>query len=98
MKKTLKKVNFFKNQFFVIILCVTTLLLKHNENQIIENNHQTIDNCDTLICYVNKKHNPSGAKLAMNYAKRKDLEIINLYDEKDDPTYCITEEDYYYNF
>lgn len=38
-----------------------------------------IDNCDTLICYVNKKHNPSGAKLAMNYAKRKSLKIINIY-------------------
>ena len=38
-----------------------------------------IDNYDTLIRYVNKKHNPSGAKLAMNYAKRKGLRIINLY-------------------
>lgn len=34
----------------------------------------------------------------MNYAKRKGLEIINLYDEKDEPTYVITKEekeDYY---
>lgn len=53
----------------------------HYKRQIIESNHQMIDNCDTLICYVNKKHNPSGAKLAMNYAKRKGLEIINLYIE-----------------
>jgi hypothetical protein len=52
-----------------------------------------IDNCDTLICYVNKKHNPSGAKTTMNYAKRKGLEIINLYDEKDDPTYGMTKEE-----
>ena len=29
-----------------------------------------IDNYDTLIYYVNKKHNPSGAKLAMDYAKK----------------------------
>ena len=28
----------------------------------------------------------------MNYAKRKGLEIINLYDEKDDPTYGMKEE------
>lgn len=70
----------------------------HYKRQIIESNHQMIDNCDTLICYVNKKHNPSGAKLAMNYVKRKGLKIINLYDEKDDPTYGITKEekeDYY---
>ena len=26
----------------------------------------------------------------MNYAKRKGLEIINLYDEKNDPTYGMT--------
>ena len=26
----------------------------------------------------------------MNYAKRKGLEIINLYDEKDEPTYVMT--------
>ena len=34
----------------------------------------------------------------MNYAKRKGLEIINLYDEKDEPTYVMTKEekeDYY---
>lgn len=29
----------------------------------------------------------------MNYAKRKGLEIINLYDEKDDPTYGMTKEE-----
>lgn len=70
----------------------------HYKRQIIESNHQMIDNCDTLICYVNTKQNPSGAKLAMNYAKRKGLEIINLYDEKDNPTYGMTKEekeDYY---
>lgn len=34
----------------------------------------------------------------MNNAKRKGLEIINLYDEKDEPTYSMTKEkkeDYY---
>ena len=70
----------------------------HFKKQITESNHQMIDDCDTLICYVNKKHNPSGAKLAMNYAKRKGLEIINIFDEKDDPTYGMTKEekeDYY---
>ena len=65
----------------------------HFKKQITESNHQMIDNCDTLICYVNKKHNPSGAKHAMNYAKRKGLKIINLYDEKDEPTYGMTKEE-----
>ena len=63
------------------------------KRQITESNRKMIDICDTLICYVNKKHNHSGAKLAMNYAKRKGLKIINLYDEKDDPTYGMTEEE-----
>lgn len=53
---------------------------EHYKRRIIASNRQMIDTCDTLICYVNKKHNPSGAKLAMNYAKRKGLKIINLCD------------------
>jgi hypothetical protein len=53
-----------------------------------------IDTCDTLICYVNKKRSPSGAKTAMNYAKRKGLKIINLYHEEDEPTYSMTKEEY----
>ena len=64
----------------------------HFKKQITESNHQMIDDCDTLICYVNKKHNPSGAKHAMNYAKRKGLKIINLYNEQDEPTYGMTKE------
>lgn len=67
---------------------VSTLIYEientHYKRQIIESNYKMIDDCDILICYVNKKHNKSGAKLAMNYAKRKGLEIINLYDEKND--------------
>ena len=55
---------------------------EHYKRQIIASNKQMVDSCDTLICYVNKKHNPSGAKTAMNYAKRKGLKIINLYNEK----------------
>lgn len=64
----------------------------HYKRQIIESNHQMIDSCDTLICYVNKKHNPSGAKLAMNYAKRKALKIINLYNEKEESIYVINKQ------
>ena len=29
----------------------------------------------------------------MNYAKRKGLEIINIFDEKDDSTYGMTKEE-----
>lgn len=70
------------------------------KRQITESNHQMIDDCDTLICYVDKKKWRSGAKLALNYAKRKGLEIINLFDEKDNPTYGMTKEEkenYYKN-
>lgn len=70
------------------------------KRQIIISNRKMIDECKTLICYVNKKRNPSGAKLAMNYAKRKGLKIINLYKETDEPTYGMTEEqkrEYYNN-
>ena len=52
-----------------------------------------IDTCDTLICYVDKKRSPSGAKTAMNYAKRKGLKIINLFREEDDPTFGMTHEE-----
>ena len=72
----------------------------HYKRQIIESNHQMIDDCDTVICYVNQKNSYSGAKYAYQYAKKKGKEIINLYDEKEEPTYGMTEEqkkDYYDN-
>lgn len=52
---------------------------EYYKRKIVVSNQQMINNCDTLISYVNKKHNPSGAKFAMNYAKRKGLKIINIY-------------------
>lgn len=72
----------------------------HFKRKIIESNYKMIDNCDTLICYVNNKHNPSGAKHAMNYAKKNCLKIINLYNEQDEPTYGMSKEErekYYKN-
>lgn len=66
---------------------------EHFKRQIIISNRKMINDCDVLICYVNKKRNPSGAKLAMNYAKRKGLKIINLYKETDEPTYGMTEDE-----
>lgn len=62
----------------------------HFKQQITESNKQMIDGCDTLICYVDKKQSPSGAKTAMNYAKRKGLNIINIFKEEDSPTFGMT--------
>lgn len=53
------------------------------KQKIIVSNQKMIDECDTLICYVNPKQNRSGAKLAMNYATRRGLKIINLYKNND---------------
>ncbi len=73
---------------------------EHFKKQITVSNRRMIDSCDSIICYVDKKRTPSGAKTAMNYAKRQGLKIINLYDEKDEPTYGMTKEqreEYYKN-
>lgn len=53
----------------------------HFKRRIIESNRQMIDNCDTLICYVQPKRWRSGADLIMNYAIKKGLKIVNLYQE-----------------
>ena len=50
------------------------------KNQIIVSNKKMIDLSDILICYVNPKAVNSGAKLVLNYAKRKGLKIINLFE------------------
>ena len=65
----------------------------HFKKKITESNKQMIDGCDTLICSVRPKQYRSGAKTAMNYAKRKGLRIINLYKPEDDPFYGMTEEE-----
>lgn len=49
------------------------------KRQITLSNRKMIDECDTLICYVDEKRSNSGAKLALKYAKMKGLKIINLY-------------------
>lgn len=63
------------------------------KNQITESNKKMIDGCDALICYVDTKKYKSGAKIAMNYAKKNNLQIINLYDEKDFPTFGMNDEE-----
>ena len=62
----------------------------HYKKRILLGNHRMIDECDTLICYVDEKRKHSGAKTIMLYARRKGLRIINLYQETDDPTFGMT--------
>lgn len=54
---------------------------EHYKRKIIISNQQMIDNCDTLICYVNPIKTYGGAILAYNYAKKKGLQIANLYND-----------------
>lgn len=54
---------------------------KHYKRKIVVSNQQMIDNCNTLICYVNPTKTYSGAILAYKYAKKKGLQIVNLYNQ-----------------
>ena len=66
---------------------------EHYKNQIVVNNRLMVDDCDIVICYVDMKEYRSGAKRAVNYAKRQGKQIINLYKEEDRPFYGMTEEE-----
>ncbi len=52
------------------------------KRQIVVSNRMMIDTCDKLICYVNEKRTRSGARNALNYAMKKGLEVINLYNKE----------------
>lgn len=62
-------------------------------NRIISSNQQMINNCDTLICYINPKRYKSGAKKTLNYAKKKGLKIVNLFKPEDEPFYLMSIEE-----
>ncbi len=49
------------------------------KRKILESNKKMVENSDILICYVNPNYTNSGAKTILNYAKRKKIKIINLY-------------------
>lgn len=51
----------------------------HFKRQITMSNRLMIESCDTLVCYVDEKAYRSGAKIALGYAKKRGLKIINLY-------------------
>lgn len=55
---------------------------EHYKRKITVSNRQMIDTCDTLICYVDTTRTYGGAILAYKYAKKKGLQIVNLYQEK----------------
>mgnify|MGYP002803139256 CR=1 FL=1 len=57
---------------------------EHYKRKIVVSNQQMIDNCDTLICYVNPTKTYGGAILAYKYAKKKGLQLVNLYEDKED--------------
>lgn len=63
----------------------------HFKRQIIVSNQKMIDECDTIICYVDNRCSTSGAKYALNYAHKKGLKIINLFQKNDDPTFEMSE-------
>ena len=63
----------------------------HFKRRITISNRKMIDECDTLICYVDERQYRSGAKKAMNYAKRNGVKIINIFRADDFPTFGMTE-------
>lgn len=86
----------FDKEIYVPYSDVKTIMYEieeeHYKRQITISNRKMIDTCDTIICYVDKNKSPSGAKTAMNYAKKKGLTIVNLYHEEDNPTFGMTKE------
>ena len=50
------------------------------KRRITYSNKKMIDECDTLICYVDENFSNSGSKSIMKYAEKKGLNVINLFD------------------
>lgn len=61
------------------------------KQQIIVSNRKMIDECDTLICYVDTSVLRSGARRALQYAEKRGLKIVNLYRTGDNPYYGMTQ-------
>ncbi len=55
----------------------------HYKQRITLSNRLMINGCDTLICYVNTSEYRRGAKMALRYAEKQGLKIVNLYREED---------------
>lgn len=77
---SLSILNKEENPYFDVDTVFYDIENEYFKKRIIVSNKNMIDECNTLICYVNTNKFGSGAKLILNYAKRKGLNIINLYD------------------
>ena len=62
------------------------------KRQITVSNQRMVDESDIVICYVDMNERQSGAKMAVEYAMKKNKEIINLFKETDRPFYGMTRE------
>ena len=61
------------------------------KRQITVINRYMIDECDTLISYVDTSAYRSGAKGALRYAEKRGLKIVNLYRAEDNPMCAMTQ-------
>lgn len=66
----------------------------HFKRRITESIKHMLDECDTLICCINKDAVSSSSKQFLRYAEKKGLKIINLYRKEDNPFYHMTKEEY----
>lgn len=75
----------FGNEKYIPYSDVKTIMYdieeEHYKRKIVKSNQQMIDNSDTLICYVNTTKTYGGAILAYKYAKKKGLQLVNLYNQ-----------------
>ena len=66
---------------------------EHFKKHIVVSNRKMVDDCDLVICYVDMKKSKSGAKRAINYAKKKGKKIINLFRDEDRAFYGMSEQE-----
>ena len=86
LKKILIHDDIYGKEYYDPYKDVDTVMFEIEElyfkKRITESNKQMIDGCDVLVCYVNPKKTYGGAKFALDYATKKGLKIVNLYDKK----------------
>ena len=62
----------------------------HFKQRIIVSNKKMVDQSVILVTYIDPKSRSSGAKRIRNYARRNMVEILDLFNDKDDPYYGMT--------
>lgn len=63
------------------------------KQQIIESNKNMVEESDLVVSYFNPKIIKSGAKLAINYAKKLNKPIINLFKPSDNNFFSLSPEE-----